>query len=754
MRAVMLKLSHLEKLPQNHPVHMKPHSLLSSLAFVFSFILLGGVTQTTVARQATSTEVNSTENADNTEDEDIVIADFESESYSPWTTTGTAFGSGPARGTLPNQMQVSRFGGQGLVNSFAGGDDSTGTLESPPFEITKPHLNFLIGGGGWDETTVTLVVDGQVVREARGPNTQSGGAETLTWHSWDVSELDGENASIRIIDQRKGGWGHILADHFVLSDEPRLAKSITRSIAVDGKYLHLPVKTGAPKVWVRLMDGDQQVRRFEIELVSEAPGFIAAADVQPWKGKVLEIVVDDTFAENSLLQGISTGDQLPAAEEIFTEDLRPAFHFTSKIGWLNDPNGLVYYAGQWHLFYQHNPFGWNWGNMHWGHATSVDLLHWVERGDKIHPWSDAVGAAFSGSGLVDADNTSGLGEGDGELMVFPFTDTAIGESLAYSNDGGRTLKIFEGNPVVKHQGRDPKVIWHKPTQRWVMAVYTEAEGKQWIAFHTSKNLIDWKYESRIEGFYECPDLFKLPILAQADGEAPSGKTMWVLYAADGKYVLGEFDGREFQPNHNGKYQVWHGDFYAAQTYSNAPEQRRNQIGWGRGVQFPGQRFNQQMVVPVELMLRDTKVGVRMFAEPVKELRAYADPLDQWRSVSVSAEPLELVNREAPWQLDLTLEIEDSAVARLDIGGAVIEIDRDKHEVRLAELTAAYRLGGAVRLRVLVDRGSVELFVDDGALAFSKAWLFGRKPVKGTMSSETGGVRVRTGEVSELKIDRM
>jgi fructan beta-fructosidase len=681
--------------------------------------------------------------------DDIVIADFESPGYGEWTVTGTAFGTGPAAGTLPGQMSVAGYEGRRLVNSFNQGDDSVGTLESPQFKISKPFLNFLIGGGGWEnETAVNLVVDGQVVYSAAGSNTEAGGSERLAWKSWDLEKWQGKQAVIRIVDSRKGGWGHILADHFVLSDGARVAETISRELMVTGDYLHLPVKTGAPKVWVELRRGDRAVRRFEIELAAGEADFVAAAQVGEWKNQTLKLVIEDTYADPSILDQVTSDDQLPASEQIFTEATRPAFHFTSKIGWLNDPNGLVFDDGKWHLFYQHNPFGWNWGNMHWGHATSDDLIRWTEQGDKIHPWSDAIGAAFSGSGLVDAKNSSGLGDGTGDLLVFPFTDTAIGESLAYSNDGGKTLQIFEGNPVVKHQGRDPKVIWHEPTSRWVMAVYTEAEDKQWIAFHTSENLIDWNFESRIEGFYECPDLFELPIAGGAGG------TAWVLYAADGMYVLGDFDGRVFKPRHTGKHQLWYGDFYAAQTYSNAPDARRVQIGWGRGIQFPGQRFNQQMVVPVQLSLRDTPDGPRMFAGPVEELARYLVPSDQLESIALGSTPSDLGNLPAPWQMTLNLEMDPDSIAKLDVGGAPIEIDRQAGEIRLAEIRAPWKpTGDRVDLRILVDRGSIELFVDQGSIAISKAWLFGRKPVPTRLSASAGQVQLVKGQISKIDVDR-
>src|SRR5262249_39796906 len=149
--------------------------------------------------------------------------------------------------------------------------------------------------------------------------------------------------------------------------------------------------------------------------------------------------------------------------------------------------------------------------------------------------------AFSGSAVVDRDNTSGFGIAEKPAIVAAFTSTGRGECIVFSNDRGRTWKGYEGNPVVKHGGRDPRLLWHRASKQWVMAVYDEAEGKRWIAFHTSPDLKKWTYRSRIEGYFECPDLLELPVAGK------KGESKWVLYAADGKYALGSFDGKEFNP---------------------------------------------------------------------------------------------------------------------------------------------------------------------------------------------------------------
>ena len=184
-------------------------------------------------------------------------------------------------------------------------------------------------------------------------------------------------------------------------------------------------------------------------------------------------------------------------------------------------------------------------------------------------------------------------------LVVAFTSTGRGECIAYSNDRGRTWTEYAGNPVVRHAGRDPRLLWHEPTKRWVMAVYDETGGARSIAFHSSPDLKTWRFESRIDGFFECPELFELPV----DGDCPA-RRLWVLYAADGEYRLGQFDGQRFAPE-TGKLRVWYGNFYASQTFSDAPDGRRIQIGWANGIAFPGEPFNQQMTVPCELTLRPT-----------------------------------------------------------------------------------------------------------------------------------------------------
>jgi fructan beta-fructosidase len=711
---------------------------------------------------------------------DILVADFEGDTYGEgWKATGTAFGKGPAKGTLPGQMPVSGYQGKGLVNSYLGGDASTGTLTSPEFKVERKYLNFLIGGGKHPKTCINLLVGGKVVRTATGPNDKPGGSEHLDWFTWDVSESEGKAATIEIIDDEKGGWGHINVDHIVQSDTKKQAEPASRQfVAVDKRYLHLPVKNGAPKRRVTInlrenRDGgpdrtvlvDEVVREFDIELAEGEPDFWVFADVSAFKGKTIAVKTTLPGGSKSL-DALKLSDDVPNADKLYTEKHRPLFHFTSRVGWLNDPNGLVYANGEWHLFYQHNPFGREWGNMHWGHATSKDLFRWKEEGVALYPkkYGDW---AFSGSAVLDKENTSGWGTKEKPPLVLAYTSTGRGECIAYSTDNGKTWKEYGENPVVKHAGRNPKLVWHSKAKHWVMAVYDEFQGKQWIAFHTSPDLKKWTFASRIEGFFECPDLFEL-----GEGGDPR-HVKWVLYAADGKYLLGDFDGKVYKPDFKEKKQLWYGRFYAAQTFENVPlfkvEQppsplafthsiRRVQIGWAQGVTFPGTPFNQQMTVPVNLVLslpREENESPRLLANPVRELAKLYDGKPAFEipfkgEGKVFKERQVLADNLDAFDVDLIFD-RNNVGWKLDLRGTELVYDAKKQTLTCKDVTAPLSMDkrDSFHLRVLVDRGSVEVFADNGHVAMSVAAIPNEKNQKLEFIPQ-GEITVSFAEVHRLK----
>jgi fructan beta-fructosidase len=645
---------------------------------------------------------------------DVLIADFEGDTYGDWTTAGTAFGKGPARGTLPNQMPVTGFLGKGLVNSYVGGDASTGTLTSPEFTIDRKFINFLIGGGKHPGTRIDLLVGGKAVRTATGPNDKPGGSEHLDWHTWDVTEFAGNKAVIKIVDEETGGWGHINVDHIVQSDKKKAAEPAARELTVEKRYLHLPVKNGAPKRVVKFEIDGKMVREFDIELAEGKPDWLAFTDVSGFRGKKLTISTV-LPAESKALAAIVASDDVPDRDHLYEERLRPRFHFTSRRGWLNDPNGLVYDGKEYHLFYQHNPFGREWGNMHWGHATSPDLVHWTELGEALYPKSLAD-MAFSGSAVVDKANTSGWGTTDSPPMVLAYTSTGRGECIAYSTDRGRTWTEYDKNPVVKHAGRDPKLVWYAPGKHWVMAVYDETGGKRGIAFHTSPDLKTWTYHSKVDDFFECPDLFELPVEGTKESK-------WVLYAADGKYILGSFDGKKFTKE-SGKHQLWYGNFYAAQTFNNTPGGRRIQIGWAQGVTFPGMPFNQQMTIPVYLFLLKTGKDIRLRAAPAGGLESVHGERAGKEGIALTKDPKTVVDGLDTVRLRLLIDAPETGTVRLKIRGLDVVYNRAQGKLMCGKVVAPVPAGdrGELHLDCYVDRGSVEIFSGGSAVVISVAHI--------------------------------
>ncbi len=677
--------------------------------------------------------------------EDIVFADFEGENYGAWTAAGTAFGSGPAKGTLPGQMAVEGFAGKGLVNSFKDGDKSTGKLTSPEFKIERKFISFLIGGGGFEgKTCMNLLVEGKAARTATGPNTEPGGSERLEGSGWDVSDLAGKTARLAIVDGATGGWGHINIDQIVFTDTkpPMVSKirsNIKREIAVNQRWLNFPVKNGGKKRVVTIHVDGKVERRFDIELADSAADWMAPLDVSAWKGKTLTVGVNQLPEDSKALESIAQSNEYPA-EALYEETLRPQFHFSAKRGWLNDPNGLAFANGEYHLFFQHNPYGWGWGNMHWGHATSTDLVHWKEHGEALYP--DELGPMFSGSAVVDEKNTSGFGR-DGKapiVLIYTAAGNPSVQCIAHSVDG-RTFTKFSGNPVLKQitpGNRDPKVFWHEPTQKWVMALYVGVgkkgeKNEHTIQFFTSPNLKEWTHASTIDGFFECPDIFELPL----DGDA--AKKKWVLTAASSDYMIGAFDGQKFTPE-TGKLKGNFGrGFYAAQTFDHEPKGRRIQIGWLQAPS-PGMPFNQCMSLPMELTLRTTAEGPRLARAPVEELKQLRGKKEGFELKVETEGEIEkflnegmLLQRAELMEANVEVAIAGGKEVRLELRGVPISYDMAKQELEVDKQRAHVPLrDNKLHFSFFLDRTTFELFANEGLVYIpvpvqkKKGWSFGHR----------------------------
>jgi sucrose-6-phosphate hydrolase SacC (GH32 family) len=468
---------------------------------------------------------------------------------------------------------------------------------------------------------------------------------------------------------------------------PRLTTNVSRVVTLEHHYLNLPVKNGGPKRQMSVVIDGQPARHFEIELADAQPDWWAFIDTSAFQGRKAPLQLDKLAEDSAALNAIDQSDEIKNADTLYHERLRPQFHFSARRGWNNDPNGLVFYKGEYHLFFQHNPYGWNWGNMHWGHAVSPDLVHWKELPIALYP--DEHGTMFSGSAVVDWNNTAGFQTGDENVLIC--NDPVL--------------------PNVVGDNRDPKVVWYAPEKKWLMALYLD---KSDYALFSSKDLKAWERMSgvTIPGTSECPEFFQIPL----DGDKQN--TRWIFYGGNGRYLIGHFDGRKFT-SESGPHDLHRGNcFYASQTYSDIPAQdgRRILICWGQ-MATPGMPFNQMMGLPLELTLRTTDTGPRLFATPVKEL-------DSLRVNSRTIRPGPLNPGENPLAnltgelLNITAELACGSAAEVgfNLHGIQVAYDVNKQELTCKDRKAPLEpVDGQIRLRLMVDRTSLDIFGNDGRL---------------------------------------
>lgn len=439
----------------------------------------------------------------------------------------------------------------------------------------------------------------------------------------------------------------------------------------------------------------------------------------------------------------------------YRETYRPQFHFTPKTNWTNDPNGLIYYKGEYHLFFQHNPFGIDWGNMTWGHAISRDLVHWKQLPHALHP--DELGTIFSGSGVVDWNNTGGFQTGDESVLVNFYTsagshapkEVPFTQSIAYSNDRGRSWTKYEGNPVIVHivgSNRDPKVIWHAPTQKWVMALYLDQND---YALFGSTNLKEWTRLSDLQlPDTECPDIFELPV----DGDPDN--TKWVFWGAAGKYYVGSFDGTTFTPEDDAHRSDYGANFYAAQTWSDVPESdgRCIQIAWMSGSKPPDMPFNQQMSFPCALTLRTTSEGIRLHREPVAEIENIHDYTHGWSDLALK--PGENLLAGLTGELfDIRAEIalNDAAAVGFNIRGEDVCYDVAEQQLTFLERSGPLApQDGKISLQILVDRISIEAFGNAGELSMTSYFLPDLNNADIGIYADGGTARLVSLKVHELR----
>lgn len=490
-------------------------------------------------------------------------------------------------------------------------------------------------------------------------------------------------------------------------------------------------------------------------------------------------------------------------QKLYAEKYRPQFHFSPEKMWMNDPNGMVYYDGEYHLFYQHYPDDNVWGPMHWGHAISTDLVHWQHQPIALYP--DSLGMIFSGSAVVDWNNTSGLGSANKPPLVAIYTihnreDEEAGrndfqsQGVAYSLDKGRTWIKYANNPVLKNPGirdfRDPKVTWVENSKKWIMTLAVQDH----VEFYSSPNLIDWTKESEFGsnlgahgGVWECPDLFEMKVKG-------SDENVWVLLVSINpggpnggsatQYFVGNFDGSEFTTAQSEtKWMDYGRDNYAGVTWSDIPEAdgRRLFIGWMSNWSYatavPTEKWRSATTIPRELILENVNNEYVLTSVPVTELEMIRDEVIVLPSQVVSGQiQLETANIEPMCsEMKFSFHLKnDSQTDGPEEFGIVLKNDQGE-EFKIGYLpaermfytdrsnggldsfsdnfagkhSAEYTAGETMEIHLFIDEASVEVFVDGGLLVFTDI-VFPTEPYhKVELFAKNGSIKLQKCEVWSL-----
>lgn len=516
---------------------------------------------------------------------------------------------------------------------------------------------------------------------------------------------------------------------------------------IESSYLLIPIEESAPDIKMNIhYSGDKNPEAFYVRLANSKIDYWVKLDVKQHKGQRVSLAFENTGSSALGLSNIKASDRF---EFEYNENYRPQFHFSPEYGWMNDPNGLVYLDGEYHLFYQYNPYGNKWGNMHWGHAVSTDLTSWTYLPTALG--IDSLGDIFSGSAVIDVNNTAGFGK-NAMVAIFTSNGKTQQQSIAYSTDKGRTFTKYSGNPVIPNPGitdfRDPKVSWNEQSKQWVMALAT----KQTITFYGSPNLKNWTKLSEFTsesgahgGVWECPDLFPLTY---------EGKTKWVLLVSINpggpnggsatQYFIGDFDGKTFTAD-NLPYPLWmdYGrDNYAGVTFSNIPQNdgRRIFIGWMSNWDYandvPTKNFRSAMTVPRELMLKNNGKHLILTNTPAREVTALRGKLKSVASQSIHKEKLlpdVLSSFKGKFEIEMTIQRQNSKIwgfgltnndgdylnFTFDLEQNILKVDRrncglnDFNRKYVSEPIAPLATRESYKVRLLVDKASTEIFINDG-----------------------------------------
>ena len=552
--------------------------------------------------------------------------------------------------------------------------------------------------------------------------------------------------------------------------------------------LLLPIEDAAPEGDVSFVQGNKNVlgHTFKVRLARQKVDYYLPVDLSFCNSEPVKMFVNGVPSSSVCWNGISLSDTFDKEN---TEKFRPAYHHTPAYGWMNDPNGMFYKDGVYHLYFQYNPYGSMWGNMHWGHSTSTDLINWKNEGVAIAP--DAIGTIFSGSCVVDHNNTSGFGKGAVVAFYTSAKQTPWGDcqtqSMAYSLDNGKTFIKYENNPILtssEKDFRDPKVFWYAPKEHWVMML---AVG-QHMEIYSSKNLKDWKKESNFGegqgchgGVWECPDLIELPIEGTKDKK-------WVLICninpggpfggSATQYFVGDFDGTTFTNNYpeETKWMDFGKDHYATVTWNNIPDGRCIAIGWMSNWQYannvPTKQYRSANTIARDLILFKENGNIFLKSEPCKEMIAARKGGRLVKSINVAkTETISLSPQSDNGAYEMELSINpgkskkvsfallngsgDKVQMIYDVVKNTFAMDRNNSgEIYFSKDFPAVTempVGKSkeLKLRLFVDKSSIEAFVDNGKFVMTNC-VFPSEPYN-MIVFENDGNRYKINNMNIYKI---
>lgn len=512
-------------------------------------------------------------------------------------------------------------------------------------------------------------------------------------------------------------------------------------------YLLLPVQEKAEMCNIKVVKNNTQVKALNVRLASNHIDYYVPLDLKQFGEDAklaLDIHVNGTYRNDGELSGFTCWKKMQFSDTFDTanrEKYRPVYHHTPAWGWMNDPNGMFYKDGVWHLYFQYNPYGSQWENMTWGHSTSTDLIHWTFQGAPIE--ADAWGTIFSGSAVVDHNNTAGFGKG---AVVAMYTSAGENQtqSIAYSNDNGQTFTKYDGNPVLTSNTpdyRDPHVFWNEDIKRWNMIM---AEG-QHMDIYSSADLKEWKLESQFGaeygnhgGVWECPDLMKMKVRG-------TDQYKWMLLCninpggpfggSATQYFVGQFDGHKFTCESAPEVTKWmdYGkDHYATVTFDNAPDGRRVAMAWMSNWQYanqvPTMQYRSANSVPRDLDLYEYQGQTYCGVTPSPELAA-ARPKKATKTLTEACEMVVTLKGNAT--ITLANDKGEQVVMTYDEKSRTFAMDRTKSGQKefsddFAALTVAPVHGKMSQLRLFIDRSSIEAFDADGKMAMTNL-VFPTKP---------------------------